>query len=193
MDKQIVRKTVFRSRQQLVSSDHVRLSRQIQERFQDQPYFQQAQTLGLYSAINREVATDLLGVVALRCAKQISYPRVVGADLYFHQVAAADELQSGAFGVAEPSASANCIAIEDLDLLVVPGVAFDVRGYRLGYGKGFYDRYLVGRPQSLTTVGFAFEFQLFEQLPVEEHDQPLDYIVTETRVIPCRNDAAGSL
>lgn len=193
MGKQIIREAVFRSRQQLVSSDHVRLSRQVQDRFLDQPYFQQAQTLGLYSAIRHEVATDRVCAIALRRAKQLHYPRVVGDDLHFCQIAAADELHPGSFGVSEPVAGAACIAMEDLDLLVVPGVAFDAYGHRLGYGKGFYDRYLATRPSSLVTVGFAFEFQLFERLPVEVHDQPLDYIVTESRVIPCCNDAAGSL
>jgi 5-formyltetrahydrofolate cyclo-ligase len=193
MDKQNIRKTVFKSRLQLSPSDYSHLSRKVQDRFLARFKFQHAQNIGTYSAIRHEVATDTLFAVAQLLGTRVYYPRVSGCDLSFHHVGAIAHLVPGAFGVCEPQAEAQVASIEAFDLLVVPGVAFDLSGHRLGYGKGFYDRYLADRPASLTTVGLCFEFQLFESLPVEKHDQSLDYIVTENRVIPCCNDAAGSL
>ena len=87
-------------------------------------------------------------------------------------------LSKGAFGLLEPKGGLTA-SVADLDLMVVPGVAFDRTGHRLGYGKGFYDRELHATGFSGVLIGFCFEFQLLDRLPAESHDVPVDYIVTE--------------
>ena len=117
--------------------------------------------------------------------KKIYYPRVAGDEFGFFKVSTLDELVRGAFGVAEP-VSREEISIAGLDLVVVPGVAFDLRGHRLGYGRGFYDRQLLNKPAETVSVGLCFDLQICESLPAEPHDQVLDYIATETKFIPCQ-------
>jgi 5-formyltetrahydrofolate cyclo-ligase len=85
----------------------------------------------------------------------------------------------GAFQVREPVAGCPVVAMNRLDLALVPGLAFDARGHRLGRGKGFYDRLLAGFPGR--TVGVAFDFQVVAQVPVEPHDIALNAVVTPTR------------
>lgn len=185
MKKQIIREQMLILRKQLDDRSYVRLSYKAQECLIATPSFQRATTLALYSPIRHEVATGQLFSSALTAGKQIYYPRVCGEDLEFCRIFSLDDLAVGAFGVAEPIGEAT-IAIADLDLIVVPGVAFSYDGFRLGYGRGFYDRQLAGRPATTIAVGLSFSFQLVSQLPIEEHDQQLDYIVTETESIPCR-------
>lgn len=184
MGKILIRKEFLDCRKQLDLPTHSRLSQQVQQQVLSSKHFLCAQTLALYSPINNEVATAQIFAVATELNKQIYYPRVAGDELEFFRVCASTELLPGAFGVAEPLTEEK-ISVAELDLIIVPGIAFDLRGHRLGYGRGFYDRQLVGRPARTVSVGLSFEFQFCDLLPTEIHDQALDFIATETQFIPC--------
>ena len=184
MEKEFVRKQFLDYRRQLDLSTCSKLSQQVQQQLIDSEPFVCAQSLALYSPINNEVATEQIFKVARKQNKQVYYPRVVGDELEFLEVSAVKGLVMGTFGIAEPEIGEK-IPVAELDLLIVPGVAFDVRGYRLGYGGGFYDRQLIGKSAKVISVGLCFDTQLCDLLPTEEHDQALDYIATETKFIPC--------
>ncbi len=183
MGKVFIRKQFLTRRKQLDLSTYTSLSKQVQQQLISSEYFIRARTLALYSPISNEVATEQIFAVAKELKKQVYYPRVAGNELEFYEVCAVTELLPGAFGVAEPVTGEKKI-IADLDLVIVPGVAFDLRGHRLGYGRGFYDRQLAEKSAGTVSIGLCFEIQLCELLSTEEHDQPLDFIVTETKFIP---------
>jgi len=91
---------------------------------------------------------------------------------------------SGTFGVLEPKKDvAKIFKPEEIDLVIVPGVAFDIHKNRIGFGAGFYDRFLQSLNPECLKVGIAFEFQIFDTVPVEEHDIALDFVITEERII----------
>ncbi|MEA3544041.1 MAG: 5-formyltetrahydrofolate cyclo-ligase [Thermodesulfobacteriota bacterium] len=184
MEKINIRKQFLDCRKQLDLSTYSCLSQQAQQQLIGSECFRRARTMALYSPIHNEVLTRQMFIAARELDKQVYYPRVVGDQLEFIEVCAVSGLVSGAFGVAEPVAGKKLPVVE-LDLIVVPGVAFDLQGYRLGYGRGFYDRQLAGKSAATAAVGLCFESQLCELLPTEAHDQALDYIATETRFIPC--------
>lgn len=184
MKKQKIRERILAQRRSLDPVAYSEMSRLAQNRLILTPAFQRADRLALYSPIRREVATGDMFLAARSAGKSVFYPRVAGENLEFVAVLSCDDLKTGAFGVAEPL-DGDTTPIADLDLIVVPGVAFSLNGFRIGYGRGFYDRQLVQKPPSTVTVGMCFDFQMVEQLPTEEHDQPLDYIVTDTTFIPC--------
>jgi 5-formyltetrahydrofolate cyclo-ligase len=184
MGKVSIRKQFLEYRKKIDLSTYDRLSQQIQSRLIASEPFARAKSVAFYSPINNEVATEQIFTAARKLNKKIYYPRVAGDELGFFAVSTLDELVRGAFGVAEP-VSEEEISIAELDLVVVPGVVFDLHGYRLGYGRGFYDRQLVDKPPETVAVGFCFNFQLHESLPAEVHDQVLDFIATETKFIPC--------
>ena len=95
------------------------------------------------------------------------------------------ELEKGAYNILEPQKeNLREIAVDIIDLILVPGVGFDCSGHRLGHGKGYYDKVLKEATHAVH-VGLAFECQLVERIPVEPHDVPVDIIVTEKRVIHC--------
>ena len=184
MGKEFVRKQFLDCRRQLDLSTYSDLSQKVQRQLIGSEPFVRARSLALYNPINNEVATGQIFAVAREQKKQVYYPRVAGEELEFLEVSAVNRLVTGAFGIAEPEIGEK-ISVAELDLLIVPGVAFDVRGHRLGYGGGFYDRQLTGKSAETITVGLCFEIQLCDLLPIEEHDQALDYIATETKFIPC--------
>lgn len=111
--------------------------------------------------------------------KKIVYlPKVNGDRLLTGLYKGEDSLSYGAFGILEP---VECADFDYIDIAVVPGVAFDKRLNRTGYGKGYYDR-LLGAAHYGLSVGFAFEFQVFETLDTEPHDMPVDVLVTENNI-----------
>ena len=93
-------------------------------------------------------------------------------------------IPSGRFGILEPIELAK-ITYKSIDMVLVPGVIFDKNGYRLGYGLGYYDRFLNKLPKAVK-VGLCFDFQVMDKVPREEHDIPVDYIVTDKEIIECR-------
>jgi 5-formyltetrahydrofolate cyclo-ligase len=124
----------------------------------------------------------------------VAYPRVTaGAPrLRFHRVAGPADLRPGAYGILEPQEACPEVPAEDLDVILVPGLAFDGEGHRLGYGGGYYDEVagLVRQRGRALLVGVGFDFQLVDRCPAGEGDVDIDSVVTDTRVVRCR--AQGS-
>ncbi|MFA5517073.1 MAG: 5-formyltetrahydrofolate cyclo-ligase [Desulfuromonadales bacterium] len=179
MPKTLLRSKMLARRRQLATDRCLAWSLRIQQALAELPEFVSASAIGLYSSVGNEVFTEEL--FRSGQGKKIAYPRVLGNDLEFVQIASLGELCPGTFGILEPIGS-NVVSVASLDLIVVPGVAFDLSGHRLGYGKGFYDRVLHD-PERGTVAGLAFERQLVEALPAEQHDIRMDLVITENRLL----------
>jgi 5-formyltetrahydrofolate cyclo-ligase len=182
MPKRPIREQLLAQRRHRSAEDCLRLSLLIQARFLDSAAYRQAGSIGLYSPMLNEVQTELVARRCLADGKRLSYPRIKGGGLEFVAVSGLGELAPGTYGIPEPTGEA-LVPYPELELLVVPGVAFDLSGHRLGYGKGYYDRTLARCVAFLERVGFAYEFQVVEQLPADPHDCRLTRLVTEQRIL----------
>ncbi|MDD4457025.1 MAG: 5-formyltetrahydrofolate cyclo-ligase [Syntrophotalea acetylenica] len=183
MPKKSLRSIMLARRKHLAAEVCLSHSIRIQRRLVMLDVFKSACCVALYSPIFNEVFTEEVFHQALRAGKVVAYPRVRGESLDFVSVSSPAEFAPGAFGVMEPTGS-HLIPPSALDLILVPGVAFDLFGNRLGYGKGFYDRVLCLGSRSAISVGLCYEMQLLDELPVEDHDAGLDLLITEERVCP---------
>ena len=122
---------------------------------------------------------------AFQSGKRVALPRVrtdeAARRLDFYEVASLEKcLTQGVFGILEPDpAKTRLIEPANIDCILVPGVAFDNAGRRLGRGKGYYDRFLGGAARNAAKIGLAFSFQLIERVPAEAHDQRVDEVITD--------------
>jgi 5-formyltetrahydrofolate cyclo-ligase len=128
----------------------------------------------LFAPTLSEPDLDLLWDLGLVASHLVSYPRCEGGTLSFRPVSALSELVLGRFGIREPVAGP---ALAQLDLIVVPGLAFTAEGSRLGRGAGFYDRFLSTIPATTVKIGVCFKFQRVSDLPQEPHDVKMDAVV----------------
>jgi 5-formyltetrahydrofolate cyclo-ligase len=188
MPKRSIRDDLLARRRHLADATCLGSSIRAQRRLLESAEFAAAASLALYSSIHNEVFTEEILSAARRRGMQVSYPRVHGATLEFVEVREGCELAPGAFGVLEPTGSL-VVPLPSVDLVVVPGVAFDYAGHRLGYGKGFYDRVLHDCAGRATKIGLCFDFQLLPALPAEKHDVCMDLVITEERLLRFAPDA----
>jgi 5-formyltetrahydrofolate cyclo-ligase len=182
LDKSSIRSTLLQRRDLLSRAEIEVKSAAAQAHLLGLPAFQRAQTLALYSPIRNEVATDGLLTVALAAGRQVCYPCVCGDELRFFQVRSLDDLQLGSFGIGEPDRQLPEVDPALIELLLVPGVAFDRYGHRLGYGRGYFDRLLTAGSFAGLSIGLAYEFQIQDRLPAEEHDRKLGLLVTDREI-----------
>lgn len=192
MLKTSIRNDTLARRRRLSFEECLAQSLRIQNRLLSAPEFRASACLALYSPILNEVFTEKLYQQARQQNKDVVYPRVRGEDLEFVLVGNRSELIPGTFGVMEPSGNDLMVPTE-LDLVVVPGVAYDLSGYRLGYGKGFYDKALHDTSEGTVRVGVCYELQLVDVLPAERHDICMDLIVTEERILRFRSPGKGDV
>ena len=140
------------------------------------PFFSGKNSLALFAPMSTEPDLDLLwDRGALFEHSILSYPRREGKILSFHPISALAELIPGRFGIREPVPGRSP---KQLDLIVVPGLAFSAEGNRLGRGGGFYDRFLSTLPQATLKIGVCFEFQRVSSIPHEPHDVTMDAVVS---------------
>lgn len=148
--------------------------------------FQRASAVATYCSYKGEVDTRLIFEAGVSDGKSFYFPSVNrnGRRLSFLPVDEWGKLVPGAYDIPAPlPGSPGARALNELDLVLVPGVAFDLKGYRLGYGGGYYDRALGEVAGQVPRLGLAFELQLVEELPRDPEDVTVDFIVTEERVL----------
>lgn len=166
--------------------DRPALSRRIVERLISTPEYARAKTILCYVSFRSEVATHDLLAHAAEQGKRVVVPYCTGGHLeLFCLDSMTDDLAPGMLGILEPHGklrgiAARHIAVEQLDLVVVPGLAFDRNCGRLGYGKGYFDRLLFTARAETRLIAVAFDCQIFDEIPMLPHDVRTDQVVTET-------------
>src|SRR4051794_26541430 len=172
------------------------LSRTICETFASLPEYAAAKTVLFYVDVRSEVRTRDYLATALTHAKKVVVPWCnAEGELELFHLAAMDELATGMYRILEPRpelrhAPGKVVDIHELDLVMVPGVAFDRRGARMGHGKGYYDKLLEHARPDTPLVALAFECQMFPEIPVGAHDVFMDRIITEKAIHAGRGRAA---
>lgn len=187
VEKDLLRARMRDRRRQLDPSWRDLASAAVIWRLEGLPIFQRALVIQTYVALPHEVNTHALIRRLLQAGKQVAVPKIESANaLRQFFIANFSELAPGAYGILEPPSDSGRVASWnqfDLDLVLVPGLAFDRSGHRLGAGKGYYDRFLA--PIAAPKIALAFAFQIVDEIPIAAHDQLMDMIVTEEEVIDC--------
>jgi 5-formyltetrahydrofolate cyclo-ligase len=161
-------------RNALAAGEIAKRSKSIQQFVLDSKEFKSAKIIGAYYAFGSEVKTDAIIEQARALGKKIALPSVEGDRLTFYELSTGKYLVKGRFGIMEPLPYG---LVDKIDLLVVPGIAFDRKGYRLGYGKGYYDKFLARK--KIASIGLGYSFQLLDRLPTGKYDKKLDAIAAE--------------
>lgn len=184
MPKRTLRQQIL-ARRRALSHDQWRASSQMaQQKLFSLKEFVQAHCIALYAPAHNE--TDTAGILAeaFAAGKRVLYPAVCDDRMVFRQVEGLGNLAEGCFGILEPCPTGCDHQADEPDLIVVPGVAFDLSGHRIGYGKGFYDRFLQHPGRKAHLVGLCHDFQLIDgAIPAEGHDIRMDLIVTDQRIV----------
>lgn len=173
MDKKTLRQQIRTLKKQHSSEELLDQSEKILQRLAAHPYFLQAKKVMLYASLPDEVQT-LDFIETWRHQKTIILPTVVGDDIIPVELAENVAFAEGDFHIPEPQ---NHPYTGNFDLIIVPGMAFDANGHRLGRGRGYYDRFLAQHPD-VHTIGLCFDFQLLPEIPAEPHDRNIDEIIT---------------
>lgn len=180
--KQDVRQQILTLLKQQKEDDRLRKSARIREKLFQDPDFASSKTVLFYASFEGEVDTFDMMRQALADGKQVGLPRVniQTKEIIPKRITRLEEdLEHGPYNIKQPRNDvAQDISIQEIDLVVVPAVAFDRKGYRLGRGAGYYDRFLKNFPSEIPRIGLAFDFQILDDLPVENHDLPVTKVIT---------------
>jgi 5-formyltetrahydrofolate cyclo-ligase len=187
--KQEIRTAAHANRKEQADKDGV--SKVIVDRFMGLPEYAAAKTVMFYIDVRDEVRTRHALPEAIQGDKRIVIPYCVDGELELFHLESMDELDVGMYKILEPKAELRTVASkrlqpEDLDLVMVPGVAFDRNGGRTGHGKGYYDKLLEHARADAPLIALAFECQMFPEIPCGSHDIYMDNVVTELTVYPGR-------
>ena len=185
--KDKLRQQMLGKRNSLSQEELLKKSRHIQRRLLDLREYQQAHIICFYVSYGHEVFTHELIKRCLMKGKQVvvplSHPETHTLSLSL--LKKWDDLAPGTYHILEPKKEAqHIIDVGALELIIVPGVAFDYKGNRIGHGKGYYDNLLT--TTNALSIGLAFEFQLVESIPADSHDIAVDMIITEKRIVHCK-------
>ena len=173
--KEEIRRDIRLLKTNTPADERARLSAEACDHLRQLPEWRTAQTVLLYASLPDEVATQALIAEATAAGKQVLLPAVTGEELELRLYTGDGDLREGAFHIAEPEGKAFT-ALEEIELAVVPGVAFTPEGHRLGRGRGYYDRLLPQLTVALK-VGLCWPFQLLDDLPHEPHDIMMDLVI----------------
>ncbi len=157
-------------------------SRAAAKEFLQSTIYKNALTIMLYMPIQNETDTEKIIKTALKDGKKIVFP-VTKKEIIPYYASIDTEFKKGKFGVNEP----NCTLVaspSEIDVIIVPGIAFDKTGARVGFGKGYYDMFLP--KTNAVKVGLCYEFQLYDKIQTAEHDVKMNFIVTENGLIKCK-------
>ncbi|MCS7215322.1 MAG: 5-formyltetrahydrofolate cyclo-ligase [Thermodesulfovibrio sp.] len=182
MNKKDIRKKMLDIRNKINENLRKQKNEKISETFIDFVLKNKFKSVLLYASFGSEVDTWQIFHLCLENSIKTAFPKVSGFQLQLYWIEKRDQFSQGYKNILEPK-NGKKASVEDIEIIVVPGVAFDKRCYRIGYGGGFYDRLLSLRKGK--AIGLAYEEQILEQIPTESHDIRMDMIITDERIISC--------
>lgn len=175
MDKYTLRKQIQQKKMALRPAQIAAASARLTAMLLAHPLYRQAHSIYGYLSYNQEVQTGALLQQAQRDGKRIAVPKVIAdGKMVFYWLDALDQVKPGYHGIPEPDGS-QPVATDETALVITPGLAFDRQGHRMGYGGGFYDRFLAAHPHP--TVALCYDFQLLPHLDAAAHDIPVDVVL----------------
>lgn len=155
------------------------------------PVYQNAKTVMFYLSYGSEVVTDIMIMSALEEGKIVAVPAIDNpgdGKMYAIRISRIEDAYQSVYGIRQPEVNEDdMLDKEDIDLVFVPGIVFDRKGYRTGYGKGYFDRWLEGIPTE-KTIGLAYDLQITDEVPIGEYDLPVGMIITEKRIIQSKKN-----
>ena len=182
--KNKIKESILEKRNSLPKESILEKSRKIENNLFNLSQFKKSKVIMFFVSFNSEVNTHDMIRKSLQ-SKTVAVPKVAEHEIEPSVILDIDSLvASGKFGILEPIEPMK-IAYKNIDLVLVPGLAFDREGHRIGYGFGYYDKFLRKVPRA-AKIGLCFDFQVVDRIPREEHDVPVDMIVTEERVLECK-------
>lgn len=187
-EKSRIRKDILKNRDAIDILARRAKDSAIKERLFFLPEFQEAGIVFFFASFRSEVATLNLMEEAFTLGKRIALPRVDKKikGLRLFEIKGLSELSPGCMGIPEPYVPEEReMDINNVDLVVMPGVAFDSKGNRIGYGAGFYDKLLSGLKRRIPLIAIAYEEQIVDSVPSEPHDIKVHKIVTDKKIIDC--------
>ena len=175
MDKQALRKAIREKKRAMTEEQICTASLRLGELLVQSEMYQQAKTLYGYLPYNQEVRTTAMLQRALLDGKRVAVPKIYGDEMKFIYLDDLGRVEKGYSGIPEPIDDAP-VADDPTALVLMPGLAFDAQGHRVGYGGGFYDRFLEKEPDH-PTIALCYEFQMLPELYTQEHDVPVDCVI----------------
>lgn len=188
-EKKVLRKEILTKRKNLDTAEKENMDKKILDRFFESKYYKEAKKIFIYISYDSEIDTIKIIDKAFKDGKKIYVPRTEFESRLMDavEITSFDNLIKSSYGILEPSINTPYINPNELDLIVVPGVAFDRKGGRMGYGAGFYDRYFKkinkDNIERITKLALAYDFQVLKEVPMSAQDVPVDYIITEKEFI----------
>lgn len=180
--KKEIRAEVKKHRREALPEEIRENSEMICDAFLNLPEYQDAKVVFAYVDCKNEVETGKVIEQCWKDGKILAVPKVFGEIMKYYEIHSYDDLEDGYYGIREPKHERLREIVSEDGLMILPGVAFDLSRHRVGYGGGFYDRYLEAHPD-MKKIAFAFEFQVFDEVPYDIHDKQPEKIITEKRII----------
>lgn len=175
MNKNVLRATIREKKRAMTEEQIVSASLRLGELFRTYPLYQNAKTIYGYLPYNQEVRTVPMLEQALRDGKRVAVPKVFGDEMKFIYLDDLSRIETGYCGIPEPVDN-EPVADDPSALVLMPGLAFDAQGHRIGYGGGFYDKFLAAEPHH-PTIALCYGFQMVDHLETEEFDVPVDCVL----------------
>lgn len=190
VDKKILRKEILIKRDSLLKDTKIAFDNTIREKLRMMKFFNKAENIFIYIGFGSEINTADYINDFLNMGKRIFIPRtnIEEKTMEAVEIQSLDNLVKDKYGILEPSEDIEAVEKVELDLIILPGVVFDVNGGRIGYGGGYYDKYLQNLDESIPKVALCYDFQVINKVPMEEHDIKADCIITEKRVIKLKQN-----
>mgnify|MGYP001592007099 CR=1 FL=1 len=184
-----IRKSILNQRQLYDSETRMKWNDSIFTKLINSEFYKKATVIFIFVNFGNEVNTHQIINRAISDNKIICVPRIpskaTGIEIF--KINNLSELKSGYYGILEPLENCPKVAIENVDLIIMPGVAFDRHGGRIGYGAGFYDKFLNKTNKKIDRIALAYQFQVLDEVPMNELDATIDGIITEEEIIMIDN------
>ena len=175
MDKKQLRQQIRQRKREMTEEEIRTASEKLGDLFAESPLYRQAKTIYGYLPYNQEVRTVPMLQRALDEGKRVAVPKCYGDEMRFIYLEDLSQVEKGYCGIPEPIADGP-VANDPTALVLMPGLAFDAKGQRMGYGGGFYDKFLAAEPEH-PTLALCYAFQMVDEIPTEEYDIPVDCVL----------------